>query len=695
MNPTGTALVYSTYLGGSGTADSDGDYQGDYATGITVDSSGDVYIAGIASSTDFRMTAGAYQAKNKTKVAGASNAFVASFKPSGSSLAYATYLGGSVADAASSIAIDTSDNAYVTGNTYSNDFPTSSNPFQKSNLAYAKQGGNAFITKLNSTGSSLIYSTFLGGTGNSYAIGAGTFFVGDSASSIKVDSSGNAYVTGGAASGNFPLAGTPFQSVNKVAGKSTTAFLSEINPTGQTLVYSTYLGGSGEYSSGEYFGPTQVSVYSGDAPSGLALDSSGGIYLTGAANSEDFPISTGAYQTAIKSFSGQNAFITKFYGGTATTLTNATTTKLSSSADLRSAGKAVTFTVVVQSPKGTPSGTVDLFINNMTTTLTLNATGNASYTTSALTCGYYQVSAIYEGNSTYLPSEDGPLMEQVTPASPITLSIVSGSGQTSPVGVPYAKPLVVMLKDSSGHAVANASVTFEGDAMNPANGLTLTASNGQASITATPNVIGDNSLYVNVQSSLAQPPVETFVQFTLTGTSPVAAAPTFSPSSGTFTAAQKVTLTSSTPGATIYYTTNGSTPTTSSTKYTGAIAVSSTQTIKAIATASGYAASPVASATYTILIATTTTLTSSPNPSTSGQSVTFTAIVKGASGATPTGSVTFKNGSTTLGTVALSGGGAALSTTTLPVGSLSITAIYTGNTVDAGSTSAILTQVVK
>ena len=174
-----------------------------------------------------------------------------------------------------------------------------------------------------------------------------------------------------------------------------------------------------------------------------------------------------------------------------------------------------------------------------------------------------------------------------------------------------------------------------------------------------------------------------------------AATPLFSEPSGTYNGAQTVTISDATTGAAIYYTTDGTTPTTSSTLSTGPIKVSATETIEAIASATGYSTSRLATATYKITLPTaSTSVASSLNPSTFGAAVKFSATVT-SSGGTPSGTVTFKDGSSTLGTGALSSGKASFSISTLALGSHSITAVYGGSTDFAGSTSPVLHQTVK
>ncbi|HEV2349102.1 MAG TPA: SBBP repeat-containing protein [Terriglobia bacterium] len=256
-------LIYSTYLGGSGL---------DVGNAIAVDSFGNVYVAGSTESANFPTTAGAFQT---TYGGGVQSAFVSKLNPAGSALVYSTYLGGSNQDVIASIAVDSLGNAYVTGSTYSSDFPTTTGAFQ----AAFGGGTDAFVTKLSLDGSALVYSTYLGG--NSYDLGNG----------IAVDSFGSVYVTGYAESANFPTTAGAFQTT--FGGGVSNAFVTKLNPTGSALVYSTYLGGS--------------NIDRGDR---IALDSSGNAYVTGDAESTNFPTTAGAFQTT---FGGgvQDAFVTK------------------------------------------------------------------------------------------------------------------------------------------------------------------------------------------------------------------------------------------------------------------------------------------------------------------------------------------------------------------------------------------------
>jgi hypothetical protein len=194
---------------------------------------------------------------------------------------YATYLGGEESDSGHGIAVDSSGDAYVTGVTYSTHFPTAANPYQATNKTPAANG-TAFVAELNSTGSALLYSTYLGGS---------TF---DSAYGITTDSSGDAYVVGVTGSTDFPTTqGVPYPTHNGAAGVAD-AFVTELNPTGTGLVYSTFLGGSGN-----------------DFGYGIALDSSGNAYVTGTTASADFP-TFNAVETTNKATSTSSANYTGF-----------------------------------------------------------------------------------------------------------------------------------------------------------------------------------------------------------------------------------------------------------------------------------------------------------------------------------------------------------------------------------------------
>jgi hypothetical protein len=261
INATGSALAYSTYLGGSSDDDS---------WAIAVAASGNAYLTGNTSSTDFP-TESPIQGTN----AGSSDAFVTKINATGSALAYSTYLGGSDWDCSYGIAVDTSGNAYLTGESRSTDFPTES-PIQGTHA-----GGlyDAFITKINATGSALVYSTYLGGASS-----------GEHGRGIAVDTPGNAYLTGMTISTEFPTE-SPIQGTH---GGGWDAFITKINATGSALVYSTYWGGSND-----------------EWGLGTAVDGSGNAYVIGWTSSTDFPTESSIQGTH---GGGWDAFVTKIGG---------------------------------------------------------------------------------------------------------------------------------------------------------------------------------------------------------------------------------------------------------------------------------------------------------------------------------------------------------------------------------------------
>src|SRR5205807_41955 len=218
INPSGSALVYSTYLGGNAN---------DNGYGIAVDGSGNAYVTGSTTSPDFPTTAGAFQPDYGGAPNGGApqDAFVTKINPSGTALVYSTYLGGNGADYGTGIAVDAQGSAYVTGYTFSSDFPTTPGAFQT-----AKRGNSStFVTKFNPAGTALVYSTFLGGNG-----GDGNISTSDVGNGITVDGSGSAYVTGSTASPDFP---TTAGAVQPTFGGLEDAFVTKFNPTGTALVY--------------------------------------------------------------------------------------------------------------------------------------------------------------------------------------------------------------------------------------------------------------------------------------------------------------------------------------------------------------------------------------------------------------------------------------------------------------------------
>jgi uncharacterized repeat protein (TIGR01451 family) len=259
LNAAGAALVYSTYLGGSGDEGFSGVLaQRGLITGIAVDAEGSAYVTQNTNSPDFP-TVNPIQ----TAFGGDYDAFVAKLNPEGSALVYSTYLGGEGFEASLGIAVDIEGSAYVSGMTGSTDFPTTDGAFQ------AAFGGiyDAFVAKLNPEGSALVYSTYLGGSDM------------DNGTSIVMDTDRNAVVIGDTQSSDFPVV-KAFQA--HYAGLKD-VFITKLNAEGTDLIYSSYLGGVG-------YDSTQGDV---------ALDNFGNAYVTGYTDSIDFPVTDTAYQTAL------------------------------------------------------------------------------------------------------------------------------------------------------------------------------------------------------------------------------------------------------------------------------------------------------------------------------------------------------------------------------------------------------------
>ena len=273
-------LLASTYLGGSGV---------DYGNAIATDSSDNVYVTGYTNSDDFPTTSGAYDTSIGESYNG-TNVFISKLDSSLSSLLASTYLGGESMNEGYAMAIDSSGNIYVTGCTYSSDFPTTSGAYDTTgNSSIDRRDRDVFISKLNSTLSSLLASTYLGGTSIDYGF------------AIAIDSSDNVYVTGFTTyyttgvgfPKNFPTTSGAYDTSSN--SEYSDVFISKLNSTLSSLLASTYLGGS-----------------SSETGYAIAIDSSDNVYVTGYTNSDDFPTTSGAYDDTSDSNSGYyDVFISK------------------------------------------------------------------------------------------------------------------------------------------------------------------------------------------------------------------------------------------------------------------------------------------------------------------------------------------------------------------------------------------------
>jgi hypothetical protein len=260
LDAAGAALVYSTYLGGSGDEN---------AYRVVVDNPGNAYIPGFTTSANFPSTVRAY--KRVCPNSPCYSGYVTKLGPQGNRLQYSTFLGGTVGgqlNSATGLALDAAGNTYVAGITSNPDFPTTARAYKRSCGSDGTCNGttDAFVSKLNAAGSALVYSTFLGGSGF------------DNAYAIQVDSARAAYVTGSTVSTDFPVSAGAAQRVYGGGSGCTTyncgdVFVTKLQPSGAALLYSTYLGGSGD--DGAFTG---------------AVDGGGRFHVVGQTSSADFPM---------------------------------------------------------------------------------------------------------------------------------------------------------------------------------------------------------------------------------------------------------------------------------------------------------------------------------------------------------------------------------------------------------------------
>ena len=321
-------LVYSTFLGGG--AD-------DQGLNFALDSAGSAYIVGTTRSVNFPTTSGAYNIITN----GVNDVFITKLNPSSSGLIYSTYIGGELDDYGYSIAIDNENNIFITGSTYSYNFPTTFNAFSINKNLYS----DVFVTKLNASGSDLIYSTFIGG--NQKELGF----------SIAINQSGNAFITGVTSSLDYPT--TNFAFNTSYNGGFSDAFVTVLDANGSDLIYSTYIGGSDEdrsycivvdqignvYITGDTYStnyPTTIGAYNismsgardifvtklnqdgtgliystfiggttDDLGKSIKIDNFGNLYITGTTNSSNYPVTAGAYDMSYNGYGAFDVFVTK------------------------------------------------------------------------------------------------------------------------------------------------------------------------------------------------------------------------------------------------------------------------------------------------------------------------------------------------------------------------------------------------
>ena len=660
-------LVYSTYLGG---VNSDG------AAGVAVDSSGNAYVVGTTSFGGFPVTSGVVQPTTH----GTTNAFVAKLNAAGTALVYSTYLGGSGQDTGYAIVVDPSGSAYVTGATTSSDFPITSGAFQSTTKPVSTPGSTVFVTKLSPDGSSLAYSTYLGGSAN------------DLGFAIAVDASGSAYVAGETQSGNFPVYGSSPKvvggpiSCDSMNSGGFDSFITKFSPAGDTVAYSLYLGGSGT-----------------DVATGVAVDSSGNAYVAGYTSSTDFLVKNtcpgpGPGPTSLQpaNAGANNGFIVEV---------NPTGTAFLGSTYLGGSGQEAITSIAVDGSgfvylagEGNSGGAggfdafgaklngslgSKVYFNyiggsgfDRATGVAVDSAGNEYLVGQTASTNFPQVSPVQPafGGGTY----DAFVTELDSSGTIVFSTYLGGSGDegTSIGGGPIAV-------DSSGNVYVVGSTTstnFPGvssSSIQPANGggsdafIVKLGPSAAATVTAlvapvNPSVFGQQ------------------VTFTVT----------VSPSSSSsLTPSGNVTISDgSTTLGTVALTSGTATFSTS------ALAPGSHSLTASYGGDSNFSASTSTPLSQVVNQGTTTTSVSAlPNPANVGQSVTLSATVTPVSPAagTPTGTVTFIDGATSLGTGTLSGGQATLATSSLASGTHSITVTYAGDPTFLGSGSSAVSVTIQ
>jgi len=669
INPAGSALVYSTYLGGSG---------GSSGAGIALDSAGHAHVTGGAGA-GFPTTPGAFQ----TTFGGGSNAYVTKLNTAGSALLYSTYLGGTnffAGEAGFGIAVDSAGNAYVTGLAISTDFPVTPGAFQTTCGGCGPGYGDAFVAKVSSSGSALVYSTYLGGNSS------------DAGASIAVDSAGNAYVTGSTASTNFPTM-DPLQPTNEGGFGDREAFVAKLNPGGSALVYSTYLGGTGG-----------ADLTQGDSGSGIAIDSSGRAYVTGSTDSANFP-TMHPWQPL---FLGAN---TVFVAKIDAEPSNVTLFPLHLNFD------------------GQPVG----FVGSPQASTLMNAGSDAFAITSIRVIGTNSRDFVQTNNcgTSVPPGTSCSITVTFTPeASGYRSASVSVASLDSPQSLSltgFGKfPTSTTISSSLNPSLHGQAVTFTATVNSP--GGALPAGSEGIVFFQNSNFLGDANLY-SPTAALTTPLLSAGLH-TITAvyagdakfdgsTSPGLPQAVDIQSQSATTTALASSLNPSTEGQKVTWTatvtTSGSTTPAGKVNFNWGSYFHGTTTLNASGVAtltrSNLSADsyplfavyvgdanngPSVSNTLTQVVTETTsaaTLTSSPNPSSFGQAVTFTATINSPT-VTPTGPVTFSIGKTVLGTAQLSKGKTSFTTSTLPAGSVIVTATYYGDSNIAGS-SASVTQSVQ
>jgi hypothetical protein len=537
LNPTGTALVYSTYYSGD---------NGNVITAVAVDATGQAYVTGYTTSYNYPgalgnqclpTTAGAVQTCEANSTGGGTRTFgfVAKFDAAGANLLYGSLLGPTTllqsTTTGNAVAVDAAGLVYIGGLTYNNLY-TTTGAFQTSTTG-ANGTAHAFAAKFDTVGKKIVYSTFLTGTDN-------TSNVGEAVTGIAADASGNAYVAGYTSEHSFPTTSGSFQP-QFAAGNGGGGFISKINPTGSALVWSSLLGdapGTGVnsggnasingltlgpdgsvYVAGQTNGggfPTVNPIFSvsnntgfvsrvsadgtkllfstpfGDSMGssnilyGIAVDPSGNIYFGGQTNGNALPVTPGAFQTTNKGPIGSNYFYTGFVGKIAPTAT--TTTALTLPTGSVTAGQSVTLSAKVTGQTGstgTPTGTVT-FLSGSTTlgTGTLDATATATYKATSLNATTYSITASYAGDTAFSGSVSTAQNLVVATATPVVTL-------TAPATAAVGASVTLSVSVTGTPGTPTGTVTFK-------DGTTVlstaTLASGAASYSTTALAVGAHSI---------------------------------------------------------------------------------------------------------------------------------------------------------------------------------------------------------
>ncbi|HEY4357691.1 MAG TPA: Ig-like domain repeat protein [Acidobacteriaceae bacterium] len=677
FSPDGHTLLYSSYLGAPEITG-----RSTFAGALTLARNGIVFLGGYTSAADFPTTPGVIKTvcvvlpADSTSCEGAGG-FVAAFDTSKSgkaSLVYSTLINGTqapfagaVETAVQALAADNSNNLYVTGHTYSNDFPTTTGAFQTT-CNYANSSGHcdaAFIAKINPTGTALLWSTYYGSTGSAGGV---------SAYAIALDAASRIFVYGYSLHGdaNLPQVNPvqPFQQGDKV-------FVATFSPDGSQLLFGTRFGG--------------VATESNEEPvtkNGIAVDDAGNIFFGGSTQNGAFPVTSGAFTSPLVSGAPRGFFV-KLSPQLAPLPTAST---LTISPQTAATGQPITFTSVVSASTtgAVPTGTVT-FLDGGTTvaTVPVDATGTAVYTTSSLVPGNYTVTAAYGGDSNFASSGSAPQMLTIAlPLTPSIALILSATAITPGTNVTLTATLT-----GSGATPTGTVMFMDG-------GATLATAtldpSGTAGTSSTSLALGTHALSVKYAGDAiygaAQSPVQTLSVSTIPTTTTLTATPTsVPPGTAVLLTATVVQGSGSTvpPGTVTFL--DGSTALGTGTLSAAGMATLSTSTLAAgahsiTATYAGSATfsssvSTVQTVTVTAPLVPSIAFTLSTNSATPGTNVTLAATFTG-SGATPTGTVMFMDGSAILVTATLDPSGtASFSSTTFALGTHALSVKYAGDTV--------------